>query len=140
VVEFGRAFGLLGVVDRDDRGEDDFRQAAAVAAVLGHRAGRVVLVGDHDDALAGAQRQVSEHVAFGERGDQELFGVPALGLPAEGGIGAAEDDGLAGRGDVVVAAVAEIAGGARAGVAGPLDGDFVVVFAAAHGGLLPGRR
>jgi hypothetical protein len=49
-MELQRTVGLLGVGDRDDRRERHLGEVAAVAR-LGHRAGRGVLIGRHDDAF-----------------------------------------------------------------------------------------
>jgi hypothetical protein len=135
-VQRHRAVGLLGVGDRHHRRERHLREAPAVA-VLKHRAGRSVLIGGDDDAFERAQRQVREHVAVGEARDQQLLGVPALGLAPERRVGARLDHRLALHDEVVIAPVFAVVRRALAGIAGPAHGDLVVVLATAHGALLP---
>jgi hypothetical protein len=47
----------------------------------------VVLVGGDDDSRFGTEVEVPELVAGGEGSEEELFGVPAGFVAAEGGVG-----------------------------------------------------
>ena len=100
---------------------------AAAVGLLDHGAFGAVDIGGDDDAGDGTEVQVPEHVAGRERGDQQLLRIVAGGIAAEARIGGAGDRRLAGDADLVRPRIGGVGAGARALVAGPVDGDGVVM-------------
>src|ERR1035438_10435541 len=116
------------VGDRHRRAEYHLGELATAARrVHRHRANRGVGVVGDDHSSGRAQVEVPQHVALGERSDQQFLRVPAGRVAAEGGVGRAEDGRLAVAVNFVVAAVASVVAGPRAGVSGPPDSHFVAV-------------
>lgn len=69
--------GQCGIGDGDPGTQRDLFEAAGVH----HTFGLVEIVDHHDPGLDG-QMQVPEHVALGQRRDQQLLGIPAVRVPA----------------------------------------------------------
>src|SRR5712691_2264533 len=116
------------VSDRHCRAEYHLGELAAAARrVHHHRADRGVGVVGDDHSPVRAQMQVPQHVALSERGDQQFLRVPAGGVAAEGGVGRAEDGRLALAVNIMIAAVAAVMAGPRAGVPRPPDSHFIAV-------------
>lgn len=103
-------------------------KAALPLAVHPHHAAGGVLVRADHNAGPGALGQVAEHVAFGECGDQQLLGVPALALTTKSRIGGAFDGQRPVRPYLVLTAVTPVGLGARTPVAGPDQLDRIAVF------------
>ena len=115
------------VVRDRDPGTQGHRGEVPALADLAHRADRAVGVGAHHDAVVHRGVQVAEQVALRERREQQLLGVPPRPVAAEGGVGGAEQVGLAGDPQQHVAPVVAVARGAGAAVALPGDVEGVVV-------------
>lgn len=125
-----RWFNSGAVGDRHPRMQDDRSEFAAAIRVFAHRAyGRIFVRGDHD-ARFGAEVQHPQHVASGERGDQQLFRIVTRAVAAKGRVGAARNGHAllaAWDGDFVIARVGAIMRGAVAKIAGPDDRELVVM-------------
>ena len=71
--------------------EHDLDEVAAAVGGLGHGAVSLIGVpGDHD-AGGRAGVQVGKHVALGERGSEQLLGIPPARVAPEGRVGTARD-------------------------------------------------
>src|SRR5580692_1913977 len=71
--------------------EHDLGEMAAAVGGLGHGAVRLIGVpGDHD-ARRRAGVQVGKHVALGERGREQLLGIPPARVAPEGRVGTTRD-------------------------------------------------
>jgi hypothetical protein len=66
-------------------------------------------------------------VALAEGGQQQLLGVPPVGVAVEGAVGRALDGWFAGLGEGVLAAVGAVAAGASSPIPGPVDLHGVVM-------------
>ena len=91
---------VVGGFDGDDGVQDHRTEVAAAAGGLDHRAHRLVGVVGDDDAVADGDVQVAQHVALAERGEQQLFGVPTVGVAVEGAVGGTVDRRFPGRRNV----------------------------------------
>ena len=111
------------------RVQHDLAELPRAVRVERHRTFRVILVSRHDDSRFRAQMQKPQHVAAGERADQQLLGIVAFLLAAKDRSRRRRDrDGFSGGADFVPASVRAIITGPRAAVAGPLQ---------VHGKLVP---
>ena len=138
-----QGFGLFDVLRLGDgdlraqRGFDELARPGIVAFV--HHSFGVVSVGGDGDARRAAQVQIPEFVAGGDGGQQHVFGVVAVFVAAEGGVGRAEQVGFAVDSDGVIARIGGVGRCAAAQVARPFDGGAVGVLFA-HGVFLYGVR
>jgi hypothetical protein len=92
-----------------------------------HGAARAVGVPHDDDARRGGQVQEPQHVALGERRDQQLLRVVPRGVAPEGRVRGPEDRRLARDLHLVVAAVGGVPGRPGLAGAGPDDVGGVAV-------------
>lgn len=115
------------VRDGHARIEGDGLEAAAAVSGRLHYAASLVAVFEDADPGPRAEGQVAQHVAGAQRDYQEVLGVVPVGVPAEGGIGRAEDVGLTFRACAEVAAVAGVVPSAPPQVAFPLESDPILM-------------
>ena len=104
-------------------------------ALPGHRDGHPL--GGDLPLLAEPQRV--EPGAGADRGQEELFGVPAVADASEGDVGGTGQGADPVRGHLVVAAVGAVAGGGAAVPGGPGQAEGVVVVVMAHAGEYASR-
>src|ERR1019366_3807650 len=90
---------------------------------------RGVDVSGDDDSGRGAEMEVPEHVALGERGEEQFLRAPPLRIAPEGGVGGAADHRLGSGTDLMVAGIRPVGGGALAAIAGPRDRQVIAVAA-----------
>lgn len=97
--------------------------------MLRHRAARGVLIFRHYDSGVRAQVQVPEHVARGERRDQQFFRCVARRIATKRRVGGTRERcTLAGNGDFVIPRIGAVVASSRAYVAGPGGRKAVVMF------------
>jgi len=124
-------FGNAGGIRYDGaRPQYHTREFAGTVFAFRHRAAGRVLIFDHNDAGVRAQVQEPQHVARGERRDQQFFGGVARGVAAERSIGRTRQRRpLAYNLDFVVPRIGAVVAGSRAKVASPGGRNAVVMFA-----------
>ena len=69
--------------DRHDRTESHRGKVTAAIRGLLHDAGRGVGIVRHHDASAGRNMEVAEKVALAEGRDEQLLGIPPIGVAVE---------------------------------------------------------
>ncbi len=69
-----------------ERAQSHGRETATSVSRLLHRAFGGIGVRGHDDAAKYGNVQIAEHVALAERGNQELFRIPPIGVSVEGSV------------------------------------------------------
>ena len=112
---------IVAGANRYSRTQQNSRECSRAVGPFFHRADRRVPVFQDAYFVDRAQMQVPEHVAGRQARDQQLFRVVASGIAAKAWIAGCRDYGLAFRKDRVVAAIAFVAAGSFAIVAGPLE-------------------
>ncbi len=115
---------------------------AAAALVFDHRSHRFVAVVRHDDLRLRTKVEIPQHVAGRQRGDQQVFRIPARGIAAKCRIGRAEQVRPARRRNHMVARIGPVVRGPLTQVSGPLGaGGIAVLFVVGHGRISGfGRR
>ncbi len=111
--------------DRDDGAKRHRREVATAVVSLLHCSRCGIRVCGDDDAVAGRDVQVAEEMALAESRQEQLFGVPAIGVAAEGPIGRTLERMLAAGGHNQLATVRPIVARSGAAVALPLGRDLV---------------
>lgn len=108
VVQFLRQFVVGRIRNSYARSKRYGSEFAAAVPVQVQGALGVVRILGHHDAVFHRNVQVGEHMALGQRGEQELFRIPPVLVPVEGGVGGAGEIRKSGRGDDVVTSVAPV--------------------------------
>jgi hypothetical protein len=72
---------------RNLRTKHDTSDAAAAIGILDHRSEQIISVTDNIHAGNGAQVQIAQHVAGGDRSHEQLFQVVAMRIAAECRVG-----------------------------------------------------
>ena len=114
--------------NRHDRTESHSGEVSASIRRLLHDAGRVIRVVRHHNAVARRDMEVAEQVALAERRDEQLLGIPPIGIAVKDPVGRTADLVLALGVHDVIAPVRPVITRAGSAIACPFERDGEVVF------------